>query len=195
MKTPMSAREHDILQNVMVYLAFNVPNLSKTKLNKLVLLADFYHYTKYGRRITHVPFIHYNYGPWSIVIEQKAMEHDGDQIKIETIEGSTKGDITLIKPNVPETQVRLSRQHRETLDRVINDWGYKPLDEIAAYIKRTTLFTSTPFNSKIKFRNVKPNIESRKILSTAEERELTNFMTKNSKLLGRSSLAAVRISE
>jgi len=182
--------EQAVLQNVIVYLAFKVKNLSKAKLNKLIFLADLYHYSKHGQRITEVPFLHYHHGPWSIVVEQEAMENDGEQICLKEIESSTKGEVLIIKPNVRRTQVKLSPEYIKTLDEVIRDWGGKPYREIVDYVKRTTLFTSTRFKSRIEFRNIRPSIESRRILSAAEERDLTNFLNQNKKLIDASPRAA-----
>lgn len=190
MKTPMSAREHEILQNVIAYLAFKVRNLSKAKLNKLIFLADLYHYSKHGRRITKVPFLHYKHGPWSIVIEQEAMENDGEQILLEEIESSTRGEILIIRPNPRKPQFKLSAIHMETLKEVIRDWGDKPYAEIVEYVKRTTLFTSTCFKSQIEFKSMKPSLESRRVLTAAEEKELTTFLNKNKKLIDASLTAA-----
>lgn len=190
MSKPLSAMEHAVLQNVIVYLAFKVKNLSKAKLNKLIFLSDLYHYSKHGQRITGVPFLHYLHGPWSIVIEQEAMDSDGGQICLKEIESSTKGEVLIIKPNVPRTQVKLSPAYIETLDEVIRAWGGKPYREIVDYVKRTTLFTSTRFKSGIEFSNIRPSIESRRILSAAEERNLTNFLNQNKKLIAASPRAA-----
>lgn len=190
----LSEREHDILQNLIVYLAFKVPSLSEAKLNKLIFLADFYHYTKHGKRITNVPFLHYNYGPWSSVVARAAMENDGNQIRLENVTTPKKGEILLIKANVDKTQVNLSKEYLDTLKEVIKDWGEKSLPEIVDYVKRTTLFTSTPFGAVIDFEAITPSKESREILSASEEKSLDSFIRRHKKLVN-ASLGALGIRE
>ena len=50
-------------RNVILFFAENVPNLGKTKLNKLLYFLDFDHFEKYGTSVTDDSYINKDLGP------------------------------------------------------------------------------------------------------------------------------------
>jgi len=160
----MEQREN--LKNLIVYFTFNVPNLTPTKLVKLIYLADLYYYKKHHCTISNVSFFNYHYGPWHPIIERIVVEECGELIEIESVQ-TRKGEVIKIhKPKVSKTSVSFPREEIfETLNQVIKEWGKVPTNKIVKYIKRNTPFTETSKGDPIDFMLLDP--EFRKSIDRA----------------------------
>lgn len=146
-----------LLQNIITYISFKARPLSASKLTKLVYLADVYHYENFGKRLTRVPFMHYYYGAWAPDIGEVLEKlSDAGIIKEETVETS-KGTLASVpKPAVRKTTVHLSETAFESLDKVLEQWGSSPTDEVVNFSKTTFPFVDTPFKERIRFKRCDP---------------------------------------
>lgn len=150
-------RPQGILSNVMTYLCFKANLLSATKLTKLVYLVDVYHWHMFGKRLTHVPFIHYFHGVWAADISKVLDELYAQDILYEDTVKTTKGHSASIpKPKVSKTMISLPNSAFEVLEDVLADWGDKTTDEVVEFTKRTLPFLNTAFGDEIDFSRTNP---------------------------------------
>lgn len=185
-ETAQKKEERDNLRDVIVYLAFKVPGLSEAKLNKLIFLADLYHYAKSGKRLTKVPFKHFHHGPWSPEIAEEAFSGDGEYLRVETVLTKRYGHVQVIKPKVDLAEVDLTDEEMATLAEVVREWGKKDLPEIIKHSKRTLVFMGTPYKNIIRFESFPPDPSLRDVLSIKQERAIHRFVEKHKDLVGRS---------
>jgi len=118
----------DDLRNIITYFAYKVPNLSKTKLIKLIYLADLEFYKRFRSTITDISFINYHYGPWNPEIEEFVERECGSTISLEIVQKKSGEIIKINKPKLKETTY--DSQRREfwiSLTEVVKHWGSKPL--------------------------------------------------------------------
>jgi len=172
-----------VLNDVIVYFAFEIPNLSEAKLNKIIFLADLYHYANRGHRITSVPFRNYLHGPWSSIIAQTAQESDGRDIRIEIVHSQRKGDMMIIRPNVPQTTIDLPKEAIHTVKEVAHQWGQLSLTEVIEFAKRTPLFVSTPFGEVIDFERVPPSPDLLKTCSATAAKRISESLRQHNPLI------------
>ncbi len=172
-----------VLNDVIVYFAFKVPHLSEAKLNKLTFLADLYHYAKRGFRITSVPFRNYRFGPWSAKVAETAQAIDGQEIKIQFEHSRQKGDMMLIRPNVPQATIGLPREALDTLKEVVAQWGGRSLSEIVDFVKRTPMFVSTRFGDQVDFESVPPSPELLRVCSPREAQQIAESLRRHGALV------------
>lgn len=111
------------IQDVAAYFCQNYPHsheLSKTRLTKLVYLADWFSAEKHGCQITCINWYFDNYGPY---VEDviNTIEQNKSVFQIDRVTNIYGSEKMLISIN-PETRLSfdsISRQDREILDDVI----------------------------------------------------------------------------
>lgn len=161
-------KKEEILKNLVVYFTYKVPRLSKTKLVKLIYLADRLHYEKTKQTISDLDYINYYYGPWSPEIEKAVEEQCGEAIEIEFVT-TAKGDVANIhKPKKTEIKVRFpDKSISKTLDEIIKKWGNSSLADILKFVKTSTPFIESNYMDPIDFMLLDP--ELRKSIDIASE--------------------------
>jgi len=180
----MEKKPKGILQNIVTYFCFKTDPNSVTKLTKLCYLADVYHYQMHGKRLTEVPFRHFRYGPWAEAVQMTLEELYEEGIIKETKVKTKKGqDATIPKPNIPQTEITLSKDAFKTLEDVIIDWGRKTTDEIVNYCKKTLPFLDTSFNEIIDFSRTDEIKEYARKKGISENKSATLSVISNKRLL------------
>jgi uncharacterized protein YwgA len=141
------------LDGSIVYLLSNLPsNPTRTKLVKLLYLADMLHSKKYGRTLTGVTYYSYFYGPYSDqIIKSIKKLKDSDIIEEHGgvgVEGQEYYLYTFrIDAEFPETL--LGGSEKKTLDKVITNYGDRALDDILDIVYSTKPFVKTKKGQRI----------------------------------------------
>jgi len=111
----------DKLRDVIYYLINKLGSIeSRTKLVKLIYLADVEAKEKFGRTITGLTYIYHFYGPYAPEIIETALEMDGDEIK-EIYNPFFDRYEYIIGERGKE--VGLSHEEIKVLDRIIKKYG------------------------------------------------------------------------
>jgi len=120
-------------------------------------LVDVYHCEHYRRRLTHVPFKHHYYGAWAPDIGEELEKLNEAGIIREEVVETKKGTIASVpKPAVRQTTVRLSQTAFDALNKVLEQFGSSPTDEVVSFSKTTLPFINTPFGECIDFKRCDP---------------------------------------
>ena len=150
----------EILKNLIVYFTFKVPNITPTKLIKLIYLADLLHYEKHRRKISNVEFFNYHYGPWHPIIELMVVKECGELVEIKSVQ-TRKGEVIKIhKPKVKEANISFPGEGIfDTLKAVVNKWGDVNTNKIVKYIKNRSPFIETCKGQVIDFTFLDPEFK------------------------------------
>lgn len=99
--------------------------LTRTKLVKLLFLADQKHFDSTGDKLSNTTYIKYYYGPFSQDIIDKADElANQDRVRIKRGRGS-KGKFYLYEPGSDREPVGLSLEEEEFLSDVLEEYGFR----------------------------------------------------------------------
>jgi len=174
MKPQAQPKPEGLLQNIITYLCFKCVSLSTRKLVKLLYLVEVYYYQLYGKRFTKIPFYRYRYDVWSPYIEPAVEELYEKGVLIEKGFPTKKGFIAIVpKPNVPETEVHLSKDVFEVLNIVVEEWGNVLPDKVVEFTKTTLPFINTGEGEEIDFSRVNGIKEYAKEKGITEEESAT----------------------
>lgn len=104
----------------------------KTKLNKLLFYADFYHFKKTGASISGCRYRAIDMGPvinnFQSIFER--MEQEKIEIKTQIFEGDKTGEQFVVKGDMQFEQALFSASEIESLEKVIQTFGKTKTDEI-----------------------------------------------------------------
>lgn len=149
-------RPEGILENVITALCFqSMPN-STRKVMKLTYLVDVYHYEMFGKRVTEVPFRHYDHGPFAEQIYRCLENLHQRRILCDDVVETQHGPAIIPKPAVEETMIELPESVMEAVERVLADWGRIWPQRVVEYCKTTLPFLNTPYNREIDFSRIDP---------------------------------------
>lgn len=113
------------ISNVLRYLILNYPyerDLSKTRVTKMVYLADWYYSLKYYKQITDIKWYFDHYGPYVPDVFEAALDDDYLKIKkSKSLYGNTKRQIILNEKCKDDVQIQLVDKEKKVLDKVIED--------------------------------------------------------------------------
>lgn len=131
------------LEKCIIYLVNNLQRkLTRTKLIKLLFLADLAHYKKHKKSITGVRYYSYFYGPYSEEIMKTINKLNGFEIE-EYSRYSSEGKeyyIYTLGKNPRNLRINLGPEEKKTLDLVIKDFGDIPLPKLLEYVYSTEAF-------------------------------------------------------
>jgi len=137
----------------VVYLLSNLGNYpTRTKLVKLLYLADLQHSKKYGRTLTGVTYYSYFYGPYSDQIAKSIKKlKDSDIIQEDSGVGVEGQEYYVygIKIDTESFEALLDGDEKKTLNRVITEYGDLPLDAILDIVYSTKPFVKTKKGNRI----------------------------------------------
>jgi uncharacterized protein YwgA len=142
------------LDNVVVYLLQNLPsNPTRTKLMKLLYLADLQGSNKKGETITGASYYNYFYGPYSDDLMASLNRLKGT--KIDEIPGVTSDGqefyLYSVKSAEESTESMLTGDERRILKSVAKRYGDLPLKDILSIVYRSDPFRTTKKGSRISF--------------------------------------------
>ena len=129
------------LQDIIVYLAHKTCHLTEERLNKLIYIGEMYSAEILGKRLTDVPFKNYFYGPWSARICDEGEEIAGVDIDVKREKTLDGHEATFfVKIEGRKMEIDLSEEKTAVLDKVLEDWGFKPTDNLVKFAKSTRPF-------------------------------------------------------
>jgi hypothetical protein len=139
---------NNILENVMIYFCMKYPDkLSKTKLAKMIYLADWKFCIEYGQQITDIQWVFRTFGPYAVDIRKLVERNDTFIIKSKYhyLSSQWVEDIISIKkgtslPSLPE-------RIRDVLDFVIEKPQRLNWDSITKLVGSTYPIMSQPRGS------------------------------------------------
>ena len=120
--------------NTVVYLSQNIPNLSKTKLLKLLYILDEISIKKSG-----LPFLNLKYKVWKFgpVSEELFIDLSSETKLLEDyIEKNNDDGVNYIRPVVDFNDDEFSDNDIDLMDSIIEKFGNKSAKELIAYTHR-----------------------------------------------------------
>jgi hypothetical protein len=172
--------EQDALKDLITYLAGSVSHLPEVKLQKLIYIAQLYHYSNYGDLLNRTRFFSLSYGPHAPTIRFAIKEQlESNAIHLEESRTSTdpvySNVCTIIKSREPRDN-RLSDRCLNTMTEVIEDWGDESFEHILDYTTRTVPFLSTTYREHIDLTLTRPIRGFKTALSLPERARIHKFI-------------------
>ncbi len=172
--------EKDTLNHLITYLACTVPHLPEVKLQKLIYIAQLYHYADYGKLLTGTRFFSLSYGPHAPTI-RFAIKHQLENNAISLEESRTSTDpiysnVCMIIKSRERKENKLSTPCLNTVREVVEDWGDKSFEDILDYTTRTIPFLSTTYREHIDLTMIQPSRGLKRALSLPERVQIHQFM-------------------
>lgn len=161
---------YDKLKEVLLYIC-SKDKIGKTRLVKLIYLADLKYCELFGRTITSAKYIKYHYGPYSFDIE-RSIKYLKDMGHISISKRETKKGtlVNLIETKKGSQFTKLSRREKMVLNNIMRTWLNKPTDEIVEETKNTIPYIRAEHISEpIQFKNVRLKRLLNKHLDEQEE--------------------------
>lgn len=124
------------LDQAIIYLVNKLCNLTRTKLVKLLYLADIAHYSRTKKSLTKVTYCSYYYGPFSEKIIESIEKLSPYEIE-EFYRTSKDGReyYTYTSGTNPRIMIlNLTQEEKRTLDKVITTYGAMNLDDLLKYV-------------------------------------------------------------
>ena len=146
--------------NTVVYLSQNIPNLSKTKLLKLLYILDEISIKKSG-----LPFLNLKYKVWKFgpVSEELFIDLSSETKLLEDyIEKNNDDGVNYIRPVVDFIDDEFSDNDIDLMDSIIEKFGNKSAKELIAYTHRV----NSPWYNTAKENDVLELLESEIINNT-----------------------------
>lgn len=112
------------VRNVLRYLTSKYPygnDLSKTRITKMVYLADWYYAQKYNRQITNIKWYFDHYGPYVPDVYETAVDDKYLCIKNDYSYYGTPKSVIVINDEYEDIRIKLSKKEIEVLDKVIEE--------------------------------------------------------------------------
>ena len=172
--------EQGALKDLITYLACSVSHLLEVKLQKLIYIAQLYHYSNYGDLLNRTRFFSLSYGPHAPTIRFAIKEQlESNAIHLEESRTSTdpvySNVCMIIKSREPRDN-RLSDRCLNTMTEVIEDWGDESFEHILDYTTRTIPFLSTTYREHIDLTLTRPIRGFKTALSLPERARIHKFM-------------------
>jgi hypothetical protein len=171
---------HNDLKNLIAYLASTVSHLQEVKLDKLIYIAQLYHYANYGELLTRTRFFSMSYGPHAPTIRSTVKK----QIEEKTLyleESRTSSDPVYSNPcliirSYEHKDKDLSSLCLNTLQEVVQEWGDKPYKSILDYTTRTIPFLATRYREPIDLTQIIPFHNLKHALSLPARIQIHKFV-------------------
>lgn len=177
---PKHNNEKDNLEDLIIFFARRVVHMPEVKLEKLIYIAQMYHYSDYGELLTKTRFFSLSYGPHAPLIRstlKKLLENKS----IYLAESRTSPDpvysnpCMIVKSSV-QTDNKLCDLHLNTLRKVAEDWGDKHYERILDYTTRTIPYVSTFFKYPILWTLIRPYPNLKHALSLLQRVQIHKFV-------------------
>ncbi len=173
-------KEQDTLKHLITYFAGTVPHLPEVKLQKLIYIAQLYHYSNYGELLTRTRFFSLSHGPHAPTI-RFAIEEQLKSTAIYLEESRTSTDpvysnTCMVIRSRELIDKKLSTPCLSTMRKVVEDWGDKSFEDILDYATRTIPFLSTIYREHIDLTIIQPFRGLKRALSLPERVHIHKFM-------------------
>jgi uncharacterized phage-associated protein len=181
-------QEEDPLKHLITYFACTVPHLLEVKLQKLIYIAQLYHYANYGELLTRTRFFSLTYGPHAPTIRFAIKEQlESNAIYLE--ESRTSADpiysnVCMIIRSRESKDNKLSIPCLNTMREVVEDWGDKGFEDILDYTTRTIPFLSTTYREHIDLTMIKPLRGLKRALPLPKRVQIHKFMEAPEEVVG-----------
>jgi len=129
-----------VLRNLIVYLVRQLTDMeaefAKTKLVKLLYLADVEGYRAYGRTLSGLEWRFYHYGPYARDIDVALRQLDLDIPQEEILTEAGRRAIVFKTPRdaLTDWEERIPNREKLILDSVLTRWGLEELNPILDYV-------------------------------------------------------------
>ncbi|WP_337970235.1 Panacea domain-containing protein [Virgibacillus salexigens] len=127
------------LNEIIYYFLHNYPysdELSKTRITKMVYLADWYSAVNYGKQITDIEWYFDHYGPYVIDVYDAAKDDKNIVIENSFSQFGSPKEIIRLNNN-SNGSFTLTTDEKVTLDKVINDTRYMYWNDFIKYVYDT----------------------------------------------------------
>lgn len=129
-----------LLRNLITYIVTELSDaevsFGKTKLVKLLYLADVAHYRSYRAQLTGLSWVFHHYGPYAFEIDSalKGLRFDIPQEKAEV--GPGREAIVFRPPRYLQAQMQPEALYeaKPLIDRVLREWGPVDLNELLDFV-------------------------------------------------------------
>lgn len=141
------------IRDIVVYLTYKCGEggrLNKTRLMKMIYLAELRAIEKWGRRLTNVDFINWNFGPFSKKI-QRVIDEVSPEVRKEKKETTSGTTAEFLIPTKSKTQISLTMPEIELLDEILNVWMYEKNEIIIENSKNSPPYIWTNRGDEIPF--------------------------------------------
>ncbi len=174
----LDRKEKDRLKDLITFFGFRVPHLQMVKVDKMIYIAQLYHYADYGELMTSVPFLSLSRGPHSPVIRslmEELIESETIYIEQNRSEIEAANPCLLIKCDIPGTG-HLPGRCLNTLEGVLAKWGEEKFGKVLDYFTRTIPFLSTPYKEPIDFKKIAPFSGLKEVLALPQRTLIHRFV-------------------
>ena len=180
-------KENDNLEDLITYFAGKVDHLPEVKLDKLIYIAQLYHYSKYGELLTNIRFFSLSYGPHAPLI-RSTLKRQLENKSIYLTESRTSPDPVYSNPCMiikshEHYDKKLSSLCLKTLRETIEDWGDKPYEHILDYTTRTVPYLSTSYRQAIDWTLIQPYRNFKYVLSIPKRVQIHRFVEEPEKAI------------
>ena len=137
-------------QEALIYFVHVLPGIGRTKLMKLVFLADVESYKTLGRSLTAETYLSYDHGPWTRELYRALESTPGIEERSSPMPlGGMKYAYHGTGDRSPMTH--LAQADIEILDHVVERWGRRKLRSILDHVYATPPYAGTPFGVEVDF--------------------------------------------
>ena len=174
----LKRREKSCLKDLITYFGSRVFHLQMVKVDKMIYIAQLYHYATHGELMTEIPFLSFSRGPHSPGIRsimEELLERDIIYIEQNRSEIESANPCLLIKCDNPSVE-NLSASCLHTLEEVLQDWGEKKFGPVLDYITRSIPYISTAYKERIDFRKIRPSPHLKKVLALRQRTWIHRFV-------------------
>ena len=191
------------LEDLISYFARTVAHLPEVKLDKLIYIAQLYHYSNYGELLTNTRFFSLSYGPHAPLI-RAALKKQLEKKSIYLTESRTSPDPVYSNPcliikSSEQNDKNLSPLCLNTLSEVVEDWGDKPYEQILDYATRSIPYLSTCYREPIDWTLMRRYIDVKYALSLPQRVQIHKFVQEPEEVMfqhyARSEFCPVSINE
>ncbi len=143
------------LQECVIYIVYKLGSATRTRIVKLLYLADLESLAQLKTPLTGLTYISYYYGPYSPEIVESAKKLFGSEITQECVmtEDSDVCYVYRIGPNprfTKDPSKFFTGEERRIIDQIISKFGNIPLKDLLNYVYATPAYKSTPLGKPIK---------------------------------------------
>jgi uncharacterized phage-associated protein len=179
-KNYIDKKENHTIEDIIVFFASKIDHLQEVKLNKLIYIAQLYHFSKYEELLTDTRFFSLNYGPYApilrsiikIQLENNSIYLRKDRTSLDPLYSNP---CMTIKSN-DFSDKNLSLDCLNTLNEVVKDWGDKSYGQILDYTTRTIPYLSTSYRESINLKLILPYSDLKSALSLAQRVRIHKFV-------------------
>jgi hypothetical protein len=177
---PQHNNGNDNLVDLIAYFARTVPHMPEVKLEKLIYIAQLYHYSNYGELLTKTRFFSLSYGPHAPLIRstlKKQLENKSIYLaESRTSEDPVYSNPCMIIKSSEQKDNNLCDLYLNTLRKVVEDWGDKHYEHILDYTARTIPYLSTFFKAPISWTLIRPYPNLKHTLSLPQRVQIHKFV-------------------